>query len=135
MTPVTRRERTSPRPDLLTPSAGSGRRCLGQGPVGKSCMQVAAVVFPELGQSRGSSCVEGSWRVIIPMRPISPGTNRISKTTTMMNQRTQRGAPPDTCLDHELVKLDHRPSSCRRATGSSSPGFLLMVESSAAASI
>jgi hypothetical protein len=63
------------------------------------------------------------------------GTNRISTTTTMMNQRTQRGAPPDTCLDHELVKLDHRASSCSRATGSSSPGFLLMVESSAEALI
>jgi hypothetical protein len=35
--------------------------------------------------------VEDSWRVTSPMRPISPGTNRISTTTTMMNQWTQRG--------------------------------------------
>jgi hypothetical protein len=90
---------------------GRGRKCLlGQGPVGKSCMQLAAVVCPDssLGKLRGGPCVEDSWRVISPMRPINPGTNRISTTTTMMNQRTQRGAPPDTCLDHELVKLDHR---------------------------
>jgi hypothetical protein len=69
-----------------------------------------------VGQSLGNGLPEEPSRVTSSMRPISPGTNRISTTTTMMNQRTQRGAPPDTCLDHELVKLDHRASSCSRAT-------------------
>jgi len=52
-------------------------------------------------QSRGTSGVGDSGRVANAMRPISPRRKQKSRKAMMMNQRTQRGAPPDTCLDHE----------------------------------
>jgi hypothetical protein len=47
--------------------------------------------------------------------------------TTIRTRRNQRGARPGaTNPFHELVKLDQRARSCRRATGSSPLAFLVM---------
>lgn len=52
------------------------------------------------------------------MRPMTPGSVRISSTAMMMNRRTYLGPPTTRNRVQDVVKLDQRACSCRRATGS-----------------